>query len=105
MPETFMKAVQCPMWEPGGPPLGEEGCTSPSGDMQFQFHRGPYAAWWDDKHKRTIHAAEVGSRCVREFWICSACMSIRWFNVLIDLKMGDLPPEERDAWRKRLVGI
>jgi hypothetical protein len=74
----------------------------PPVDMVFREHRGPYQAWFDQTAKRTVRANEVGSRCVREFWCCPKCVTVRWFDILVDLKMGDLPPEERDAWKKRL---
>lgn len=94
MPETFMKAVMCPYC-----PEGSEIRSVP---MVFMEHRGPYKAWWDESMKVTVTAEQLGSRCVREFWLCKECETMRWFDVLIDKKMGDLPPELREAWRTKL---
>lgn len=90
MVEPFMKQVLCE--EEDGPPVA----------MTFNRQEGPLDRWFDQKQNRTVYAHEVGSRILREYWICEKCLSIRWFDVLIDKKSGDLPPEERDAWKKRL---
>jgi len=95
MPETFMKQVLCPMC----PDADGEGATEGKVEMRFNQHRGPYDSWYDETKKRTITKAMAHSRCVREFWICPKCMTVSWFDFLIDLKMDDLPPEIRE-WMK-----
>lgn len=102
MPEPFMKEVRCPVWEPVAVGTVMPDCASPDGAMEFAQHRGPYDTWYVESVKKTVTAAQMKSRCVREFWFCKFCNSTRWFDVLIDLKIGDLPPEEREAWRRRL---
>lgn len=89
--QTFMREVLCPLCPEDG--------VGPKVPMRFQQQRGPYDKWFDDKLKKTITQAMVGSRCIREFWICTKCNTVVWWDFLIDKPMNELPPEIRE-WMK-----
>lgn len=92
MPDTFMRQVLCPTCpDENGPRV----------QMRFAAHKGPYDRWFDDRQKRTITKAEVGSRCVREFWYCEKCSTTVWFDFLVDKRREDVPQDVWESMRRK----